>query len=111
MEVLLVILIILFVLPWLFRKTLPMLLQWFIRRQTRKFMDGAFPGGMPGANGYASNERQSRERPRAKRKKIDPTVGEYIEFTEISGTSTTTAAKPNGPIENQITDIEWEDLP
>ena len=107
MELLLVIIILLFILPWLLRNTL----QWFIRRQTRKFMNGAFPGGMPGANGPANNRQQPGRRPRAKRKKIDPSVGEYIEFTEIKGSSTTTAAKPNGPVESQVTDIEWEDLP
>lgn len=111
MELLLVIIILLFILPWLLRNTLPWLLQWFIRRQTRKFMNGAFPGGMPGANGPANNRQQPGRRPRAKRKKIDPSVGEYIEFIEIKGSSTTTAAKPNGPVESQVTDIEWEDLP
>lgn len=48
MELLLVIIILIFILPWLLRNTLPWLLQWFIRRQTRKFMNSAFPGGMPG---------------------------------------------------------------
>ena len=63
---------------------MPSLLRWFIRRQTRRFMNGAFPGGMPGADGASSagNRQQQQQPRRSRRKKIDPSVGEYIEFTE-----------------------------
>ena len=53
--------------------------------------------------------------PSHKQKKLDPSVGEYIAFTDIevtqtasnpdSGTTTTTTYH-----EQQITDIEWEDV-
>ncbi len=110
MEILLILIIIFFVLPWIVQRTFPWLLRWFLRRQTRKFMNGAFPGGMPGNNNEPRYNRQRNQRQNHK-KKIDPSVGEYIEFTEIEGSVVNTAAKPNGPVENQVSDIEWEDLP
>ena len=122
MEILLILIIIFFVLPWIVQRTFPWLLRWFLRRQTRKFMNGAFPGGMPG-NDEPRRNQQHNQRQNHK-KKIDPSVGEYIEFTEsqiayfaykvlteIEGPVATTAARPNGPVENQVSDIEWEDLP
>lgn len=110
MEILLILIIIFFVLPWIVQRTFPWLLRWFLRRQTRKFMNGAFPGGMPGNNNEPRYNRQRNQRQNHK-KKIDPSVGEYIEFTEIEGSVANTAARPNGPVENQVSDIEWEDLP
>lgn len=71
-------------------------------------MDNAF-GGFN--QQYDRDRRQNTyERPH-KRKKIDPTVGEYVEFTEIEGHTAGKDVKPNGPVENQISDVEWEDLP
>lgn len=50
-----------------------------------------------------------------KKKKIDPNVGEYIAFTEIDVTETTTKADGTTTTtdyhEQQVTDIEWEDVP
>lgn len=113
MELLLILIIIFFILPWVFRQIMPSLLRWFIRRQTRRFMNGAFPGGMPGAGGDPSDgNRQQQQQPRrSRRKKIDPSVGEYIEFTEVKGSTATAAAPANVKVESQISDIEWEDLP
>lgn len=58
--------------------------------------------------------RQQPQKPPKPKKKIDPTVGEYVEFTETTvtrtetdGHSTTTATET----EQQITDVTWEDLP
>ncbi len=111
MELLLALLIIFFILPWVFRQTFPWLLRWFVRRQTRKFMGGAFSGGMPGGSGAEAPGKQEPPRPR-RRKKIDPSVGEYIEFTEIEGYTSGPASKPaGGRTESQISDVEWEDLP
>lgn len=107
MELLLILIIIFFILPWVFRQIMPSLLRWFIRRQTRRFMNGAFPGGDP-----SDGNRQQQQQPRrSRRKKIDPSVGEYIEFTEVKGTTATAAAPDNVKVESQISDIEWEDLP
>ncbi len=73
-------------------------------------------------SGAARQQRQSNRRreprsqtPRAPKKKIDPSVGEYVEFTET--TSTTSATESDGTretttvTESQITDVTWEDLP
>lgn len=89
---------------------MPSLLRWFIHRQTRRFMNGVFPGGMPG-NDSASAAGHRQQQQRSRRKKIDPSVGEYIEFTEVKGSSATASAPVNVKVESQISDIEWEDLP
>ena len=57
---------------------------------------------------HASHQ-QAKTRHRGK--KIDPSVGEYIEFTEIKGTTVSKGERPKVTAESQITDIEWEDLP
>lgn len=54
--------------------------------------------------------------PPRKKKKIDPAVGEYIHFEEVS---TTTATEDAGGsktttatiTEQQIVDVQWEDIP
>lgn len=50
-----------------------------------------------------------------KKKKIDPNVGEYVAFTEIDVTETTEHIDGSTTTteyhEQQITDIEWEDVP
>lgn len=49
-----------------------------------------------------------------KKKKIESDVGEYVAFTELDATTTT--SNPDGSTttaeyhEEQITDIEWEDI-
>lgn len=54
---------------------------------------------------------------RQKSKKIDPSVGEYVEFEEISTTAEPTDRQDQNDrttgqknIESQITDAEWEDI-
>lgn len=112
MELLLILLIIFFVLPWVLRQITPWLLRWFIRRQTRRFMGDAFGNASAGDSGaYRNNAPHQQGKPRRRGKKIDPSVGEYIEFTEIKGTTVTEGERPKVTAESQITDIEWEDLP
>lgn len=63
---------------------------------------------------YKRQKQAQQPEPRRKAKKIDPTVGEYVEFTEqvVSTTeSTTSDAHTTVQTESQITDITWEDLP
>lgn len=62
-------------------------------------------------------KRRAKEEPKPKKaKKIDPTVGEYVEFEEVacnvSYTSTTTESGTTTRIETeeQIVDAEWEDI-
>lgn len=86
------------------------------RRQTRNFFDQ-----------FSQQTRQepSRQagwsRPAAqKSKKIDRNTGEYVEFEEITTTTTytsetqtdghTTTTRETQRTESQITDVEWEDI-
>lgn len=52
--------------------------------------------------------------PPAAKKKIDPTVGEYVEFTETTEVATDhtddTGSSIRVETEAQITDITWEDI-
>lgn len=62
------------------------------------------------------NKRKTAKEPKGKKKKIDPTIGEYIDFTETkdAGTTAPKSEKANSnssATEPQITDINWEDLP
>lgn len=62
------------------------------------------------SNGNSSNHNNTQsQRPR---KKIDPDIGEYVEFEEIEVTAKTRT--DNGDVsyrtESQITDVEWEDV-
>lgn len=53
-----------------------------------------------------------------KRKKIDRNVGEYVDFEEIAVSQTETATGADGSttsrttteVEQQVTDVEWEDV-
>ena len=55
---------------------------------------------------------------RSRRKKIDPEVGEYVAFEEVSDSGSESHAKTDGGSrsrdeyknESQITDAEWEDI-
>lgn len=61
------------------------------------------------------NQRRPQSEPQRKQKKIDPTVGEYVEFTEThihsEETKETADGKTTIETESQITDITWEDIP
>ncbi len=106
---------------WVFFKYLfPPLLHWFARRQLRKFaqrVNNKF------AQGGQAQEEHTNEATRT-RKKIDPSVGEYVAFEEIpdnksantdstqsSSASDYTSDKRNKTKpESQIVDAEWEDI-
>ncbi len=46
-----------------------------------------------------------------RRKKIDPTVGEYVAFEEVVVTDTTATAAPDTvATEPQVEDADWEDV-
>lgn len=82
------------------------LLPYLLRRKIRK-MFGFDPR-------QQTQERKKPEPPQRPKKKIDPSVGEYVEFTETA--ESTVRETPEGTettfrTEQQITDIQWEDIP
>ncbi|MBD5366882.1 MAG: DUF4834 family protein [Bacteroides sp.] len=86
-----------------------------VRSQMRDIQDQMY-------GGTAGNTRQQQRRRKSgwsapitrKRKKIDPQVGEYVKFEEIATETTVTDDKGDSTttykVEQQVTDIEWEDL-
>ena len=82
--------------------------------------------GQPGsqkqtsAYGTDSHRKAGWTKARIKKKKIPSDVGEYVKFTEITTTEenrSTTEQDSNGDsnrstvtVEQQITDVEWEDI-
>ncbi|MGN0220127.1 MAG: hypothetical protein ACI4AX_07570 [Muribaculaceae bacterium] len=84
---------------------------WRARRQTRRFFDQFRTAAGAGAS-TQTRQKEAPRQPKTK-KKIDPSVGEYVAFEEIK-TETTTAdardAKTYTEVEQQIVDVEWEDI-
>ncbi len=60
-------------------------------------------------------QRQHRRSEQSSKRKIDPNVGEYVEFTETIEDKTETDANDSArtahTVEPQVTDVTWEDLP
>lgn len=60
-------------------------------------------------------QQQQTRKPKYPKKKIDPNVGEYVEFTETTSSNptnpTATNTRTSAETEAQITDVTWEDLP
>ncbi len=91
-----------------------------VRKQTRQMYEQMYNGGfasgdMPGGGTGRSRKRDhkgARQDPR--RKKIDPAVGEYVNFEEISDTrasvSDTGTDNATYMVEQQVSDAEWEDI-
>lgn len=80
------------------------------RRQTRQFFD-RFRNA---ASGGTEQQRRS-EAPRkpTPKKKIDPSVGEYVAFEEIKSTVSESGAGKSATyteVEQQVEDVEWEDI-
>ncbi len=82
-----------------------------IKRQTRRAYEQAF-GGTGNDNYTRRSAEPSSPEPRGKR--IDPSVGEYVEYEEIEGAAA--AVMSDGTTvetfvaESQITDVEWEEI-
>lgn len=86
-----------------------------IRKQTRRMYEQMYNNGFgqgdtpDGKN--SGNNRSSGSRNQQRRKKIDPSVGEYVSFEEISDTRTTSQdTHTTYTVEQQVTDAEWEDI-
>lgn len=104
---------------WLISKLIKgyMLINNF-KKQSRQMYEqryGASSGNQPGER----KRKPGWSTPSPHRKKIDPNVGEYVSFQEISVTEssqTTTdtsgsSSKNNYTTEQQVTDAEWVDIP
>lgn len=84
---------------------------WRARRQTRRFFDQFRNATGAGASSQTGRKEAPRQ-PKTK-KKIDPTVGEYVAFEEIKTESTTTDRQNTTTyteVEQQIVDVDWEDI-
>lgn len=97
--------ILFFVLPrvafWLFRV-------WYRRKVRQTFEQAQKQYGQTHAQ-YGEKEPT---RPPRRRKRIDPEVGEYVEFEEISNTVRNDADEVTvTETEAKIEDATWEDLP
>ncbi len=81
----------------------------------KRKVTGIFTGNSRGTDPRGSDPRDGGPQPRPARqgKKIDPTVGEYVEFEEVQVYEST---EPDGKkqvkfeAEEQITDVEWEEV-
>lgn len=75
-----------------------------VRNQTRDMFNQATGRG----------KKQNNSQPQPKQKKIDPNVGEYVEFEEIqvseTKTQTSTYSSATYKSESQIDDVEWEEI-
>lgn len=83
---------------------------WQFRRQMRNFMNDPFGTGQ---NTAGRSRRQPEQPPQRHKKKIDPDVGEYVAFTEVTVESTVsdgTTEIHTVETEQQIEDVEWEDI-
>lgn len=111
MSLIIATLIILFV--WVFMIS-PFLKIYKATKQFRQTMNRA----QQQARDHFERQRQAareQQQPRP-RKKIDPAVGEYVEFTETTVETSSTAGsdattRRTTVTEQQITDVTWEDLP
>lgn len=67
-------------------------------------------GNADAADDNARNTHRQPQQPKRRRKKIDPSVGEYVKFEEVACTVTHTDKTVTYTREQQIVDVEWEDL-
>lgn len=84
---------------------------WRARRQTRRFFDQFRTAAGTGASSH-TRQKEPQQKPRSK-KKIDPSVGEYVAFEEIKSETTTTDRQNTTTyteVEQQVVDVDWEDI-
>lgn len=88
------------------------------KKQAQQFYDQMYGGQQ--AQTEPKRRKGGWSKPVERRKKIDPSVGEYVRFSEIDVTETaeTTSASADGDksstttytVEQQVTDAEWEEI-
>lgn len=89
-----------------------------IKKRQQDYINQMFGGARPEGDTADSQARRKGgwSKPAAKkRKKIDPEVGEYVKFHEVTTETTQTETTDTGSrtvyTESQIEDVEWTDLP
>ena len=93
---------------------LPWLMRYARRRVLRKFASGL--GFDPDAFTAKAGPRRghAQPRPEPRKKKIDPSMGEYVAFEEIHETKTRSSSSQSTRRtvynESQVVDAEWEDI-
>ncbi len=115
----LAIILIFFSLPLIGRLIMRLLGWWVSRKitsQARKAYNSAFGGMDPtgfGAYGSPASSASSSSQP-VRKKRIDPSVGEYVEYEEIyaetGDAEADTKSTESFVAESQIVDVEWEDI-
>lgn len=92
----------------------PIIRVWTTVRQAQKQANDFFSAASGGTRQSGSRRKENRSQQRRRpRKKIDPNVGEYVEFEEISvysSTNTYQEREVKFTPEQQIEDAEWEDI-
>lgn len=85
----------------------------FRARNTAKDFYDKFRQAASSAGAYATGSRQSARQP-VKKKKIDPSQGEYVAFEEVTVGQEPPAQggdeRSRRIIEPQVVDVEWEDI-
>lgn len=88
---------------------------WLFRtfRKARRLYRMLFYGEMPDDRQHKQTHRHSphqQKRPRRKSKLYTAQDGEYVDFEEINGTTTTYTQHQYSYTEEQIEDAEWEEI-
>lgn len=103
-----IVIAIIYTVVFLLPRVMPRIIAWLIRRKLGKMFDTSAFGPKTAAG--RSDERYSAPGRNTRRKKIDPSVGEYIDFTESDTPMPCPTSKAKIKTESQITDIEWEEI-
>ncbi len=109
LTILIVLLAIWFLGPWIWKLFVRYIL---VPYATKKFSQ-AFGANFNTTSGPRANSRHSDPQPQPRKKKIDPNVGEYVAFEEMTATESTTTSS-NGTrtykATSQIEDAVWEEI-
>lgn len=92
---------------WIFKACLRMWWQWKLNSTRRQFED--FFNQQSGHQPPPHTHQEKPRRPK-RRKKIDPEVGEYIAFEEVTTIKKSTPPPYPTASEEQVEDAEFEDL-
>lgn len=89
-------------------------MRWLMRLAVNRMQRKAFDNfaSMFG-QGYQQREQTARQPHRGRKKKIDPSVGEYVAFEEVAEETTTTTAtgqQTTFTAESQVEDAVWEEI-